>query len=79
VMEEDTISFAAGPITADTARVLFEGVARACAARDPDEVLFAHVKQGVQSVGGVMVTFYPVVEFKPEPVARQATLEGDEE
>jgi hypothetical protein len=78
-MDADTISFAAGPITADTARVLFEGVAKACAARDPDEVLFAHVQQGMQNVGGVVVTFYPVVELKPErPVAQQATLGGDE-
>jgi hypothetical protein len=78
-MEEDTISFAAGPITADTARVLFEGVARACAARDPDEVLFAHLEQGKQQVEGVVVTFYPVVVFKPErPVARQATLGRDD-
>lgn len=58
------MSFAAGPITSDTARVLFDRLAAKFAALPPEAVFFAHVHQGEQHRDGVVVTFYPIVTFQ---------------
>jgi hypothetical protein len=55
---EDMLSFAAGPITASAAKILFERMAQACVkflADGKDPVLVAHVWQGSKHPDGFVV------------------------